>query len=153
MSRAEAIVVGSGPAGAAAAQALVAAGVDTLLLEAGTRPTEDRFEVMDRALLGEIPWESPPYAYEMRGDDIELDTFAIRKLGGSSLAWGAITPRFLPSDFRLRSLHGVGVDWPLSYDDLEPWYESAARRTTPGPRRAARTSRCRRSPCRTRISW
>jgi glucose dehydrogenase len=127
MSRAEAIVVGSGPAGAAAAQALVAAGVDTLLLEAGTRPPEDRFEVMERALLGEIPWESPPYAYEMRGDDIELDTFAIRKLGGSSLAWGAITPRFLPSDFRLRSRHGVGFDWPLSYDELEPHYGAAER--------------------------
>lgn len=127
MTRAEAIVVGSGPAGAAAAQALVGAGVDTLLLEAGKRAPEDRFDVMDRALLGEIPWESPSYPYEMRGDDIELDVFAIRMLGGSSLAWGAVAPRFLPNDFRMRSAHGVGVDWPLTYDELEPHYAAAER--------------------------
>src|SRR4051812_19368853 len=99
MQRAEAIVVGSGPAGAAAAHALVHGGVDVLMLEAGVRPDEDRYPIMDRALLGEIPWQFAPYPYEMRGDDIELNEFAIRKLGGSSLAWGAITPRFLPGDF------------------------------------------------------
>jgi choline dehydrogenase-like flavoprotein len=43
--------------------------------------------------------------------------------GGSSNCWYACTPRFLPSDFRLRSLYGVGADWPLGYDDLDPYYE------------------------------
>lgn len=41
---------------------------------------------------------------------------------GGSILWAGNTPRFLPSDFRTRSLYGVGVDWPLSYDDLEPYY-------------------------------
>jgi choline dehydrogenase-like flavoprotein len=35
--------------------------------------------------------------------------------------------RFLPSDFELRTLHGVGRDWPLRYEDLEPWYLEAER--------------------------
>lgn len=42
--------------------------------------------------------------------------------GGNSNCWWACTPRFHPDDFRLASLHGVGVDWPIGYSDLEPWY-------------------------------
>jgi choline dehydrogenase-like flavoprotein len=47
--------------------------------------------------------------------------------GGSSSCWWGVTPRFLPSDFRLRSLYGVGRDWPLTYDELEPFYCQAER--------------------------
>ncbi|MDW6025919.1 GMC family oxidoreductase [Mesorhizobium sp. BAC0120] len=43
-------------------------------------------------------------------------------LGGGTNCWYANTPRFYPSDFKLKSLYGVGQDWPLSYDDLEPFY-------------------------------
>jgi choline dehydrogenase-like flavoprotein len=42
--------------------------------------------------------------------------------GGSSNCWYADTPRFLPNDFRMRSAYGIGMDWPLGYDDLAPWY-------------------------------
>jgi choline dehydrogenase-like flavoprotein len=42
--------------------------------------------------------------------------------GGTSKSWWACTPRFMPNDFRLRSVYGVGKDWPISYDDLEPYY-------------------------------
>jgi choline dehydrogenase-like flavoprotein len=45
--------------------------------------------------------------------------------GGGSNCWWACTPRMLPGDFNLRSTHGVGEDWPLSYEDLEPWYAEA----------------------------
>lgn len=42
--------------------------------------------------------------------------------GGNSNCWWGQTPRFHPNDFRLASLYGVGEDWPLGYDDLEPFY-------------------------------
>jgi choline dehydrogenase-like flavoprotein len=42
--------------------------------------------------------------------------------GGSSNCWWGNASRLLPSDFRLRSLYGVGADWPLGYDDLEEFY-------------------------------
>jgi len=42
--------------------------------------------------------------------------------GGSSNWWWACTPRMLPSDFELQSRFGVGVDWPLGYAELEPYY-------------------------------
>ncbi|HVS81113.1 MAG TPA: GMC family oxidoreductase [Pyrinomonadaceae bacterium] len=45
-----------------------------------------------------------------------------RLFGGSTWAWRGNTPRYIPSDFKLKKLFGVGVDWPITYDDLESWY-------------------------------
>lgn len=42
--------------------------------------------------------------------------------GGSSNCWHGCTPRFLPSDFRMKSLYGIAEDWPIQYDELEPYY-------------------------------
>lgn len=42
--------------------------------------------------------------------------------GGGTNCWFAQSPRFLPNDFRLKSKYGVGQDWPVSYDELEPYY-------------------------------
>jgi choline dehydrogenase-like flavoprotein len=44
-------------------------------------------------------------------------------VGGSTINWAAHFPRLHPSDFRTRSLDGVGDDWPFSYSDLEPYYD------------------------------
>ena len=43
-------------------------------------------------------------------------------LGGGTNCWWGQTPRFLPQDFKLKSEYGVHEDWPISYDDLEPYY-------------------------------
>lgn len=62
------------------------------------------------------------------------DTFATRSekkwnftigLGGGTNCWYAQTPRFHPNDFKLKSRYGVGNDWPLDYDELEPFYGMA----------------------------
>jgi choline dehydrogenase-like flavoprotein len=64
--------------------------------------------------------------------------------GGSSNCWWACVPRFLPEDFELHSRYGVGRDWPLSYAELEPFYDEvedvmavAGPAETPFPRRRA----------------
>jgi quinoprotein glucose dehydrogenase len=49
-------------------------------------------------------------------------------VGGRATHWGAETPRYSPEDFRGRSLTGVGEDWPITYEDLAPYYEEAERR-------------------------
>jgi choline dehydrogenase-like flavoprotein len=41
---------------------------------------------------------------------------------GGGTCWTGNTPRMHPNDFRTRTLYGVGTDWPLTYDDLEPYY-------------------------------
>jgi choline dehydrogenase-like flavoprotein len=43
--------------------------------------------------------------------------------GGGSNCWFGCTPRLLPNDFQLKTLYGVGDDWPLTYQDLEPHYD------------------------------
>lgn len=42
--------------------------------------------------------------------------------GGGSNCWFGSTPRILPADFKMRTNYGVGADWPITYDDLEPFY-------------------------------
>jgi choline dehydrogenase-like flavoprotein len=49
-------------------------------------------------------------------------------LGGGTNCWYGQTPRFHPSDFQMRTRYGVGQDWPLSYNDLEPYYLRAETR-------------------------
>lgn len=46
-------------------------------------------------------------------------------LGGGSNCWWACTPRLMPNDFAMKATYGVGQDWPLSYDDLSPFYDQA----------------------------
>lgn len=50
-----------------------------------------------------------------------------RMVGGSTWSWRGNCPRYIPSDFRLRTQFGVGRDWPLDYNELEPWYCHAER--------------------------
>jgi quinoprotein glucose dehydrogenase len=50
------------------------------------------------------------------------------QVGGLAMHWGGVTPRFSPEDFKVRSLYGVGADWPISYEDLDPWYQEAEER-------------------------
>ena len=48
-------------------------------------------------------------------------------VGGQATRWWGITPRLVPQTFRSRSTDGWGVDWPIGYDDLEPYYGDAER--------------------------
>ena len=59
-------------------------------------------------------------------------------VGGSTNVYGAIWPRYRPSDFRKGTEHGLQPDWPITYEDLAPFYERAG---PPGRRQRA----CRRS--------
>ena len=50
------------------------------------------------------------------------------QVGGLAMHWGGVTPRFSPEDFRVKSLYGIGDDWPVSYDELEPFFQEAEQR-------------------------
>ncbi len=50
---------------------------------------------------------------------------AIRVGGGTTLHWLGTTPRMLPNDFYLKEKYGRGMDWPINYDILKPYYEMA----------------------------
>jgi choline dehydrogenase-like flavoprotein len=50
--------------------------------------------------------------------------FSVMQGGGSNCWWGCV-PRFMPSDFEMQTRYGVGTDWPISYADLETYYQQA----------------------------
>ncbi len=68
--------------------------------------------------------------------DAGNETQYIRAVGGTTWHWAAACWRFLPNDFRINTLYGVGRDWPIGYEDLEPFYQQAeVMMGVAGPRR------------------
>jgi len=131
--RVDACVVGSGPAGALVARELAAAGHEVVVLEAGPWfDRDERLERMERAIRpsfddGDV-WGmgGERDAYSSTGDrHYPLNRGRVKGVGGSTLHWQGMVMRFHEDDFRRRTVDGVGVDWPLSYEDLRPFYADA----------------------------
>ena len=132
---ADVIIVGSGVAGALIAVRLAEAGAKVVILEAGQRT--DRNTVVARFRGGDAPYDSPDWAPQPTTNDLDyyyVQSGAVkfgsdyeRRVGGTTWHWLGNCPRLLPSDFEMKSRYGVGMDWPISYDDLEPWYVEAER--------------------------
>ena len=143
---ADVVIVGSGVAGAMTAWKLAAQGVrNILVLEAGPRidraaivrgfqqsafldssagyPNPDWAPRPDWARVNDPVAHASPYIENI--GPLTLQPEFLRVVGGTTWHWGGVTPRFLPVDFRLRSTYGVGVDWPVTYDLLEPYYTEA----------------------------
>jgi len=132
---ADVLIVGAGVAGSLAGWALAQAGAKTLILEAGPRVVRaEAFAAFRRApaRTPEAPYPEVPHAprpvsgdphhyYLQDGPDLFKSTYE-RLVGGTTWHWLGTTLRFLPQDFRLKTGYGVGTDWPITYDQIEPWY-------------------------------
>lgn len=73
---------------------------------------------------GESPWRND----HLDGTAVTGQQSRSMQVGGLAMHWGAVTPRWSPEDFRIRSLYGVHDDWPLDYQDLDPFYQEAEER-------------------------
>ncbi|MBJ6366639.1 GMC family oxidoreductase [Snuella sedimenti] len=138
----DAIIVGSGAGGGMATKILSEAGLNIAVIEAG--PFFDPANPESRTQL-KWSYESPRRGASTTRDfgdfdaayggwDIEgepytkkngtkFDWFRSRMLGGRTNHWGRISLRFGPLDFKRKSLDGLGDDWPISYDDVKPYYD------------------------------
>lgn len=70
-------------------------------------------------------WQDPNQAYLIQNGPLAFCSTYERTAGGTGRHWLGTSLRFTPNDFRMHSQYGVLVDWPLNYDDLEPWYQKA----------------------------
>jgi len=117
-------IVGSGITGLLTARELVRAGEEITLIERGPQRLDaDELPLAAReAALSSTDHNTEP---ELRkaGDPWQY-AYAF---GGSSLLWAGVAPRLLPADFEMSSRYGIWRDWPISYDDLVPFYREAER--------------------------
>jgi choline dehydrogenase-like flavoprotein len=121
------LIVGAGASGAAVAWRLSEAGCRVTCLDQGGWMPQDASSQPDWELR-RLTDLNPDPNVRRRMEDYPLNNGAsaitplmFNGVGGSTLGWGAHYPRFHPSDFRTYSLDGVGDDWPLTYDELEPY--------------------------------
>jgi choline dehydrogenase-like flavoprotein len=118
------IVIGTGPAGAAAAVFLSRAGLEPLVLESGSAKPNLGFTARVRGVT--LAKRKPPLG--VRSDVTPIaDPAAVlfEKLapGGLSNHWACAVPRFSPDDFADAARGGEACVWPLGYDDLAPYYD------------------------------
>src|ERR1051325_8259795 len=144
----DAIVVGSGATGGWAAKELTEAGMRVALLEAGRKITPrdftDHQQTWQLPYLGQSPLmrhdrpiQSECYAcrehnYKWFVSDVEnpytqanpFKWIRMRVLGGRSMSWGRQSYRMSDLDFKAASHDGYGDDWPISYEEMVPYYET-----------------------------
>jgi choline dehydrogenase-like flavoprotein len=124
-------IVGSGIAGALVAYELTLRGHHVDIFERGPAyPYPHTPQFQDRFVHR---YDNP--AYRLPGDlqglttsgtyrgDIDAERHMV--VGGTATHWAGIALRMVPEDFRTKSLYGFGDDWPVGYDNLEPYYSRA----------------------------
>ena len=121
--RADVVIVGAGACGSLAACELTARGASVVVLEAGPRldPVTDLRN--SEANGARIIWREP----RVHTGQHPIVPKAGVGVGGGTLSWLGVSPRFHRADFRTASTEGVGDDWPIAYDDLRPHYEAVER--------------------------
>jgi choline dehydrogenase-like flavoprotein len=116
------LIVGVGAAGGVLLQRLARAGFNVVGLEAGPFWDTERDWVSDEAASHQLYWEDPRVTGG--SDPLALGANNSGKgVGGGSVHWAAFTPRLHPSDFHIHELDSVGVDWPIRYEEIQPYYE------------------------------
>ena len=139
-------IIGSGAAGGAAAKVLTEGGLQVVMLEAGPplNPEKDYkehvwpYELAHRGAgiggegfedYGKTELMAPNGAWTIEGEPYtsapgsKFRWFRSRIVGGRTNHWGRIALRFAEVDFKARSTDGMGDDWPITYQDLAPYYD------------------------------
>lgn len=100
-------------------------------LEQGEAITPDQFygDKPEWEVMSQRRWHPNPNMrgldtdYPINTDESDVNPLMYSAVGGSTILYAAHWQRFMPSDFRVRSLDGVADDWPFCYEDLEPFYD------------------------------
>lgn len=119
-------IIGTGAGGGVLAQRLAAFGFSVVALEAGEWHDTETDMVSDEAGSARLYWND--LRITGGANPIQFGANNSGKgVGGSTVHYSAFCPRLHPSDFQVRTLDGVAVDWPITYEDIEPYYEQMER--------------------------
>ena len=126
------LIIGAGAAGSTAAKHLAESGLSVVVLDqghwtdAGDLPGD---KVEYELLWNNHRWHPDPNMrrraedYPVNLEESEQPVYMYNGAGGSTVFFAAVWSRPMPSDFRVRTLDGVADDWPISYEELRPYYE------------------------------
>ncbi len=117
------LIIGAGACGSLMAKELAGRGFAVTILEAGKRLDAARDLANSEANAGKIMWTEPRV---FAGRDGIVPKMGVG-IGGGTLSWLGVSPRFQADDFRTYSTEGIGSDWPLGYEDLRPHYAKMER--------------------------
>lgn len=125
------IVIGSGAAGAASAWRLANKGYKVACLERGPEMNPDQYpttgsdweirKMNEYSPVASIRENKADYPVDDTASPIAVCNF--NAVGGSTIIYSAHFPRFQPNDFKLKTNEGVYEDWPISYEDIKPYFE------------------------------
>jgi choline dehydrogenase-like flavoprotein len=133
-------IIGSGAGGGTAAKVLTEGGLNVVMLEAGP-PLNPKTDFKEHVWPYQLPhrgvgigglgdeFMAPNGSWEIEGEPYisapgsDFRWFRSRIEGGRTNHWGRIALRFAPVDFKARSTDGMGDDWPITYEDLAPYYD------------------------------
>ena len=128
---ADVLLIGAGASGGAFAWSLAEAGINVVCLEQGGWVPANLFPVSepDAQLHMQTDFHPDPSIrrlpedYPVNDTETPIAPLMYNAVGGSLIHWGSHFPRFHPSDFRVKTLDNVADDWPLTYAELEPYYD------------------------------
>ena len=134
---ADVLIIGAGASGAAMAWSLAETKMHIVCLEQGGLMNPLQYPSTGR------DWEARAQSdmvinpnlrgldsdYPINEDDSPIKVANFNGVGGGTVLFAGHFPRFHPSDFRVKSLDGVGDDWPIDYDTLVPFYGENDRMT------------------------
>lgn len=129
------LIIGAGPSGAVVANEMSRAGFSVTCLEQGRWYNNNEFpgDKQEWELLSQQRWSPDPNIRKLKEDyplavgDSDVYPVMMAGVGGSTLIYSGHWMRLLPSDFRMKTLDDVADDWPLTYDDLAPYYDKIDR--------------------------
>jgi len=120
--QADVVIVGAGAAGGVLAKKLSEAGMQVVVIEAGPLRDPQRDFASDELTMNQLGWNDTRI---VAGNNplVMGSNNSGKGVGGGTVHFTGVFLRFHDTDFNMKTIDGVGEDWPISYEDLEPYYQ------------------------------